>query len=127
MPHCSGTAVIKLHPPLLLSAYDDTAPTYSLLIPSFHPIIPKMRSLERAFFLVISLPALYYYSRIEKDEIRVSIATAAAFSFLAFAATHTLVPLFSWYLARRGLKGRDMGRRGTPLENVELCVVLLLR
>ena len=29
--------------------------------------------------------------------------------------------MFSWYLERRGLKGKDMGRRGTALEDKEMC------
>jgi hypothetical protein len=83
-----------------------------------------MRILEASFFALISLPAVYFYTRIDSIEIRGAISTAVAFSFLAFAATYRLVPMFSWYLARRGLKGKDMGRRGTPQENEEMCVSL---
>ena len=78
--------------------------------------------LEASFFATIALPAVYYFTRIENHEIQSAIASAVAFSFLAFAATYKLVPMFSWYLARRGLKGKDYGRRGTPQENEEMYV-----
>jgi hypothetical protein len=82
-----------------------------------------MYLLEASFFATIALPAIYYFTRIENHEIQSAIASAVAFSFLAFAATYKLVPMFSWYLARRGLKGKDYGRRGTPQENEEMYVI----
>ena len=65
-------------------------------------------------------PALYLFSLISSADVRSSLLAAAASSVVAFALTLWLVPLFAAYLARRGLKGRDMGRRGTPKEAEEM-------
>jgi hypothetical protein len=39
-----------------------------------------------------------------------------------FLATVLVVPNASTYLLKRGLKGKDLGKRGTPLEDREMCV-----
>jgi hypothetical protein len=76
---------------------------------------------EASFFLLLSLPAAHFYSLIEAP-VRRQLSYAAGFALLAFFATCWLVPIISAYLMRRGLKGRDMGRRGTRDEAKEMCV-----
>ena len=88
---------------------------------------PRFRLLEPLALLAISLPALALFARIEDASIRASLAAAAGFAAVACAATLWLVPMFSWYLERRGLKGKDMGRRGTALEDKEMCAAARLR
>ena len=76
---------------------------------------------EASFFLLLSLPAAHFYSLIEAP-VRRQLSYAAGFALLAFFATCWLVPIISAYLMRRGLKGRDMGRRGTRDVAKEMCV-----
>jgi hypothetical protein len=81
-----------------------------------------MRHLPEAFaFFLLAGPAAYYFTHVE-GSVQRQLAHAAGFSLLAFFATVWLIPIISNYLLRRGLKGRDMGRRGTPQEAVEVCV-----
>jgi hypothetical protein len=80
---------------------------------------------ETAAFVALSYPAFYFYSHIAETEPAArQLTLAAGLSLLAFLATLWLVPIISRYLTRRGLKGRDMGRRGTPDESKEVCVRL---
>lgn len=43
-------------------------------------------------------------------------------SVLCFLTTLAVIPNASTYLLRRGLKGVDLGKRGTPLGEREMCV-----
>ena len=82
--------------------------------------------LETAFFAALCVPAAFLILQVP-DSARTSLLYAAGFSALAFVATSVLVPHFSWFLEKRGLKGKDMGRRGTPDEHREMCVVVAAR
>lgn len=77
--------------------------------------------LEAGALLGCAAPAAYFASRASAPVAAV-LARSAALSLLALGATHYGVPTAAAYLARRGIKGRDMGRRGTPAEAVEMCV-----
>ena len=77
--------------------------------------------LEALFCVACVVPAAYLYAHIADGAVRTQLAVTAGYSVLAYFATVWLVSVFSSYLSRRGLKGRDMGRRGTPLEHVEMC------
>lgn len=79
-----------------------------------------LSGLEAAALAVVAVPAGYLYTTIESAAVRGQLAAAAGVSFVAFLATLWLVPLFGRYLARRGLRGKDMGRRGTPKEHEEM-------
>ena len=41
---------------------------------------------------------------------------------LCYAATVLVIPNASAYLLRRGLKGKDLGKRDTPAGELEMCV-----
>ena len=84
------------------------------------PLAPRLLP-ETLIFLTCCLPAVYYYTQISSPDVQAQLLRAAAFSALAFASTLWLIPIISSFLWRRGLKGRDMGRRGTPQEAVEMC------
>ena len=76
--------------------------------------------LEILALCALLAPALYLFSLISSASVSASLLAAAASSLVAFALTLWLVPMFAVYLARKGLKGRDMGRRGTPREAEEM-------
>jgi len=46
---------------------------------------------------------------------------SGGYSLLAFFSVLFLIPALSSRFIQRGLKGKDMGRRGTSLENVEIA------
>jgi len=77
--------------------------------------------LEVGALLGCAAPAAYFASRASAP-VAAELARSAGLALLALAATHVGVPAAAAYLLRRGLKGRDMGRRGTPAEAVEMCV-----
>jgi hypothetical protein len=76
--------------------------------------------LELAGFGLVVLPAATFYSQIKSDETRNTIAYSCGISLLAFVTTLVLVPIMAPYFSRKGLKGKDMGRRGTPDEAKEM-------
>jgi hypothetical protein len=67
-------------------------------------------------------PAAYYLSRIASPDVRRDVLYAAAVAAAAFVTTVVTVPAVAPYFSRKGLKGKDMGRRGTPDEHKEMCV-----
>ena len=75
---------------------------------------------EIGSLLAVCVPSALLWRSIHDEAVRGLLAVAGGFAFLSFLATLCLVPLFAPYLSRRGLKGRDMGRRGTPQEAVEM-------
>ena len=78
------------------------------------------RALEAAGLALLALPALALALHVHPSA-HAQLLAAAGFAVVAYIATSVLVPHFSWYLERRGLKGKDMGRRGTPDEHKEMC------
>ena len=78
--------------------------------------------LEPAFFALLCAPAAYYWTTV-RPAAQAQLASAALFAALAFASTYYLIPALGPRFLARNLKGKDMGRRGTPEEHVEMCVV----
>ena len=79
--------------------------------------------LEPAFFLILCLPAAYYWTTVQPAQ-QQQLTLALLFSLAAFASTYYLIPALGPRFLARNLKGRDMGRRGTPDEALEMCVAL---
>lgn len=79
-----------------------------------------MRILEAVLFFTALAPATYFASQIQDSNIRRQLAFAAGVSVCTFLVTKWLLPNVATYLLRRGLKGKDMGRRGTPREHEEI-------
>ena len=77
--------------------------------------------LEPAFFALLCAPAAYYWTTV-RPAAQAQLASAALFAALAFASTYYLIPALGPRFLARNLKGKDMGRRGTPEEHVEMCV-----
>ena len=113
---------------------------------------------ECVAFAAALLPAGYFFSLINNNEIRNDIILAAigkqpagvgyfegkeygggvysasyevkepvtyshpfAASIFCFLVTAVVIPNASTYFLKRGLKGKDLGKRGTPLEDKEMC------
>ena len=73
--------------------------------------------------LAVSLllaPVAFVAAQVAEPRARAALAHAALVSALAFAATLLLVPAVAPAFARKGLKGRDLGRRGTAREALEV-------
>ena len=79
--------------------------------------------LEPAFFALLCAPAAYYWTTV-RAAAQQQLASAALSALLAFASTYYLIPALGPRFLARNLKGRDMGRRGTPDEALEMCVAL---
>lgn len=78
--------------------------------------------LEPTFFAVLCLPAAYLWSCIQSATLRSQVSHAALFGAVAFASVYYLIPALAPRFLGRNLKGKDMGRRGTKDEHVEMCV-----
>jgi hypothetical protein len=77
---------------------------------------------ELAGLAATCAPAVFYFSRIQSAEVQSQVLYSCAVAVLAFATTYVTIPRVSEYFSRKGLKGRDMGRRGTKDEAKEMCV-----
>ena len=45
-------------------------------------------------------------------------------SVLSFLLTSFLIPIFAKYTHKRGIFGRDLGKKGTPAGDIEMFVVI---
>jgi hypothetical protein len=75
---------------------------------------------EAGGLVLLFAPALYLFSQIPSEEAKSAIVYALGTAVLAFAVTLVTIPAVAEYFSRKGLKGRDMGRRGTPDEQKEM-------
>jgi hypothetical protein len=78
--------------------------------------------LEPLCFALLCLPGLYYGSTIRNAAVFTQLAHASLFAAVAFVCAYMLIPALGPRFLARGLKGKDMGRRGTAAEHVEMCV-----
>jgi len=81
----------------------------------------RLRLYESLFFLCLSAPSIWLLSQISDPEMRQVLGYSGGYSLLAFFSVLFLIPALSSRFIQRGLKGKDMGRRGTSLENVEIA------
>ena len=72
--------------------------------------------------LVLLAPSAIIASQIGDAAIRRDLFAGAAGAAACGVATYLIVPNAASYLWKRGLRGRDFGKRGTPLETREMCV-----
>ena len=100
---------------------------------SFPLLRGPIRVYELIFYASLALPGLYLLGQISDAETRGVLTQAGGWSLLAFLSAFLLIPALSSRFMLRGLKGKDMGRRGTPLESVEIpsavglvCAVVFL-
>ncbi len=75
---------------------------------------------ESAALLFGAAPAVYFFTKIQDEGVQRSLLYAVAVGIAAFATTVVTIPAVAGYFSRKGLKGRDMGRRGTADENKEM-------
>jgi hypothetical protein len=78
--------------------------------------------LEPLCFVLLCLPGLYYGATIRNAAVFTQLAHASLFAAVAFVCAYMLIPALGPRFLSRGLKGKDMGRRGTASEHVEMCV-----
>lgn len=83
--------------------------------------------IEISGLVALAAPASYllFTSDIATD-LKSQLLFSAAVSICAFATTVVAVPALAEYFSRKGLKGRDLGRRGTPQEKDEMYVKRLI-
>ena len=77
--------------------------------------------LEPLCVILLCLPALQLWSGVQ-DATRTQLAHSALFALAALASAYYLVSALGSRFIARSLKGKDMGRRGTKDEHVEMCV-----
>lgn len=90
-------------------------------------------SYETTGLLILLLPTLFLFFRIESEDVKSKLVNAALVSLASFVTTVLLVPAAAPSFAVKGLKGRDLGRRGTARELDEvpsalglICAVVFL-
>jgi UDP-N-acetylglucosamine--dolichyl-phosphate N-acetylglucosaminephosphotransferase len=71
-------------------------------------------------FILVSLPAIYLYSTITDLAVLSKIHFSLIVSIGCGIVTLIAIPRASHYLLRKGLKGKDMGKRGTIYQDVEV-------
>lgn len=59
------------------------------------------------------LPSLIMFSQIENAAVRSQLRASAVIAGLGYLATLYVLPTFTPFLARRGLTGKDLCKRGT--------------
>jgi len=69
---------------------------------------------------LIFLPAITLTNSLVSIDTKNSIYYSVLVGCLAFFCSYMIIPTVSEYFSRKGLKGKDMGRRGTPDENKEM-------
>lgn len=66
------------------------------------------------------VPSLLCVSQIHDESTWYQLSFSVAISILGFIATNSLIPVFAEYTLRRGLSGKDLGKKGTPLESKDV-------
>ena len=69
---------------------------------------------------VLSLSVIYFYLGITNEHVKTNINWSFLLAVLAYLATDSLIPNLQDFMARRGLKGKDMGRKGRKDEDDEI-------
>lgn len=70
----------------------------------------------------LALPLIYLFGRISDASIRYVLQWSALVALVAYLASDVLIPKLQDYLLKRGLKGKDMGRKGTKDEDKDMYV-----
>ena len=78
--------------------------------------LKSILSYETLGLLILLLPTLFLFFRIESEVVKAKLVNAALVSLASFLTTVLLVPAAAPSFAVKGLKGRDLGRRGTAKE-----------
>lgn len=68
-------------------------------------------------FLMVTaplLPSVILFRQIEDSTTRNEILASAGLGLLGYMATLFVLPTFTPFLARRGLTGKDLCKKGTP-------------
>ena len=63
------------------------------------------------------IPPLLCVFQIRDESTLYQISFSVAISVLGFIVTNSLIPVFAEYTLKRGLSGKDLGKKGTPLES----------
>ncbi|KAJ1398504.1 hypothetical protein B484DRAFT_406630, partial [Ochromonadaceae sp. CCMP2298] len=74
-------------------------------------------------YLLVALPLLPSVAcllKLDDEESSVVILWSILISVLGFLLTDGLIPVFAQYTLKRGLSGKDMGKRGTALESTDV-------
>lgn len=66
------------------------------------------------------IPSLVCILYIDNQQIFTMIVYSLLVSLVGFIMTNALVPVFSEYTLKRGLSGKDLGKKGSPLESVDV-------
>jgi hypothetical protein len=61
--------------------------------------------------ILLLAPSVYVASLLDDPDVRYGLASRAAIGFGAFCITSWLVPTLAVYTQRKGLFGRDLGKR----------------
>lgn len=95
----------------------------TLLLPK-----PVVRFADMAFALaclplIPSIIAFYYVSN---EEVHRTIAILLPIAIFGYFLTSSLIPVIGEYTKKRGLSGKDLGKKGTPNESRDMYVASLL-
>jgi len=79
----------------------------------------------RSGFQVLSLallfaPLLWFFGKISDAEAKYMLTGVSFVGVVSYLASDYLIPYLQVFLARRGLKGKDLGRKGTPDEDLDV-------
>ena len=78
-----------------------------------------MRVLESVGLLALLLPTVAVACLLPRDD-QISIGYAAVVGVIACALTYVLIPQMKELTLKAGLKGRDLGKKGTARESKEM-------
>lgn len=88
--------------------------------PEARPLAPPKTSFIATISLFVLAPyfSLIFFNHNIPAEYKNSIAINGILSFIAFLATLYLIPMLPKPLLRRGIFGKDINKKGTPLGSV---------
>lgn len=87
--------------------------------------------MARGFTGVVHLPIVavlmasfaFFKNESMSPSVAAIINAARLVALVSYGVCFWLIPAFQDFLYRRGLKGRDLGRKGGPNELEEMCVI----
>lgn len=66
------------------------------------------------------MPSIICFLYIDNGDIKYRIFIAFLISCFAFGLTNSMIPVISQFTLKRGIAGKDLGKKGSPLENVDV-------
>lgn len=66
------------------------------------------------------LPALWALLQLQNYSMIKTVLGTLAISVIGYFSTNALIPVIAEYTLRRGLSGKDLGKKGTPLEDRDI-------